>query len=264
MIQFSQAHRVESLHLQKTPKRVLSLVPSMTETLFEFDVEPVGRTSFCIEPSAKVGSVPVVGGTKSPSVGKIFALKPDLVIANLEENRKEDIDCLEEHCNVWVSFPCTLNETLQMLCEMTQLSPKETQARLLVQACEKSLQQKGTVGSVVSFAVAIWKNPWMFAGKNTYISNLISSCGGSNVVMQERYPEIDIETLQFRMPDIVFLPSEPYAFDVEDQRQLSDLLQVSKDRIVLIGGEDLTWPGLRLIQARKAIKEIFSRISETI
>lgn len=249
MLILRQANGTE-LSLPDVPRRIVSLVPSVTENLILFGVAPVGRTSFCIEPRDAVASIAVVGGTKTPNLKKIAALAPDLVIANKEENRREDVGALcAAGIPVWVTYPVDLEGTLALMEDLARLAGNGARAREILEesrACLARLPAPGTVRAF-TFAVPIWRDPWMLAGSDTYVAHLVSRVGGRNVAPAPRYPEVTLDGLVAARPDVVLLPSEPYAFAAADAEELN--ARFGRPVAVLFNGEDLCWSGPRMPRA---------------
>jgi ABC-type Fe3+-hydroxamate transport system substrate-binding protein len=258
---FHQAWGVSPLEISQRPSRVVSLVPSVTETLIQWGVMPVGRSSFCIEPQAKVADIQRVGGTKTPNLKRIAALKPDLVIANLEENQKADIQALQ-HMNipVWITYPEDMPSTLHYLQELRQLCATDcTQADAdlneFAQLVEASSDPKprGTMG------ILIWQEPWMAVGHETYTHHLMQAAGWSNAIPAPRYPTYTQAQLLETPMDVLLLPSEPYAFTSEHQAQWQQNLQQAGQHttVHLFHGENLFWSGPRAKVAIDALQALF-------
>lgn len=247
-----------SLKLNAKPKNIVSLVPSITENLILFGKMPVARTSFCIEPKEAVKSIPVIGGTKTPRVSKIISMKPDLVIANQEENIKEHIEEIQAAgIPVWVNFPKKVPDLIPLLEEVASLCENNSVSKLWIEKSKKMLDQKFTWKSKPKIATLIWKNPWMAVGKDTYTSDLIEFCGGENP-FEGRYPEITVESMKKAKPDILLLPTEPYEFEHEDL----EFWKQHVPHVMSFCGEDLLWSGTRLLAAVDSLTEICKRFDE--
>ncbi len=232
--------------LSKKPKRIISLVPSQTELLFYLglDCEVVGVTKFCVHPREKVASIQKIGGTKNIKLSAIENLSPDLIIANKEENRKEDIAFLEKKYPVWVSDVKSLPDAFQMIESLGELTGRKNKALELTDKIKKkksSLKRK-TLGKAVYF---IWKKPWMVAGKDTFINTMLEVAGFENVIEQERYPEVKLSDLKTLDIDYILLSSEPYPFKGKHVEELKDHFPISK--IKLVNGEFFSWYGNRLL-----------------
>lgn len=249
----------EILQLGARPLRIVSLVPSITENLILFGVTPVGRTSFCVEPKNRVEGIPVVGGTKTPKISRIIELQPDLVIANKEENVKEHVEALEkEGIPVWTTYPVTVDDTLLLMKNLEKVCGSSSFSRTIISDASAELSSPYKNNSVPSFTFAalIWKDPWMAAGKDTYINSMLEYIGGKNIFIgsSSRYQEIDIADVAKESPDLVLLPSEPYAFQQEHVEELK--VYSPNSFIALFCGEDLCWPGPRMLQTLNELKKI--------
>lgn len=228
--------------------RIVSLVPSLTELLFDLDLGEaiVGVTRFCIHPETAKQKTKI-GGTKSVKVDRVMALKPTLVIANKEENTKEDVEALRKQgIEVWVSDLNTLNDVYAFIEKLGQqlgiaqrANEMNAQIQLGFHTLEKVQQKK--------VLYLIWHDPIMSIGTDTFIHHLLSLCGYENVIEGTRYPSITEEQLQKLAPDYIFLSSEPYPF--KDKHISSYQKLVPQAKIVLVDGEMFSWYGSRLLHA---------------
>lgn len=231
------------VELPEKPNRIVCLVPSITELLFDLglDENVVGVTKFCIHPEAATQKKRI-GGTKQLKRAKIEALKPDLIIANKEENIQHQVEGLMEVCPVYISDVFDLNSCHEMIEQIGTLT--ET----LPLAQELSRKQTNLFEQVekkhLKVLYLIWKNPWMCAGIDTYISKMMQVLGWQNVQLSERYPELTISDMQRLNPDLILLSSEPYPFNEGHVNSLSEALSGIKVRAV--DGELFSWYGSRL------------------
>ncbi len=261
----------------RPPKRVVSLVPSETETVAVLaGIERLaGRTDFCIEP-AEVAEVPSVGGTKSIDVARVIALEPDLVLANQEENAKKPIEKLiEAGLTVHVSFPRTVTEGLAYLRSVAELLHVPPGAAPIRAADAAYDQAQARLPSMRRFRVfvPIWRDPWMTFDGRTFASDILDLCGYDNVFSDRprryplaadvgdatplsaealgdrdtRYPRTTLAEVEARRPALVLLPDEPYAFGEEDRLALAERLRGAIVR--LCDGKDLFWYGTRMAGA---------------
>ncbi len=235
------------------PKRIISLVPSQTELLFDLglDKEVVGLTKFCIHPIEKFATRTKVGGTKKINIEAIRALKPDLIIGNKEENTQEDIELLQQELPVWMSDINTLVQAQEMIIEIGAIVDRMPEAAYLnhlisdgfrdlqVLALQKKINAK--------VAYAIWKDPYMFAGQNTFINDIMQKVGLQSVINENRYPELTLQQLQERQPDFLLLSSEPYPFKDAHVEYLKEELPNTK--IMIADGEMFSWYGSRLVKS---------------
>jgi len=229
-------------------QRIISLVPSQTELLIDLigTERLAGRTKFCIHPGDRVGQVPVVGGTKQFNFEKIAEIQPDLIIGNKEENYKEGIERLQEDYPVWVSDISTIEDNFDMVKSLGQLvNATEKANQLIVDTREALTAVCGSMeGRVLYF---IWQNPFLVAGRNTFIDHLITYLGFENVCIQMRYPEMDRFILEKLKPEYVFLSSEPFPFKKKHINSFRELFPSAEIR--LVDGEMFSWYGSRLKQA---------------
>ena len=230
------------------PRRIVSLVPSQTELLFDLglDEQIVGITKFCIHPSTKVKTKTKVGGTKNFRVDIIQNLKPDLIIGNKEENYEEGIRLLEKDFPVWMSDIVTLSDALQMISSVGELTGTETSASSLINKINDSF---ATIRKAAPTKVLylIWKKPWMAVGTDTFIHSMLSEIGLTNVISKSRYPELTDEQLIQLDPGVIFFSSEPYPFKATHLAKLKELWPNSN--IQLVDGEMFSWYGSRLLKA---------------
>lgn len=236
------------------PKRIVSIVPSQTELLFDLglDDEVIGITKFCIHPIEKFASKTKIGGTKKLLIEKIRDLKPDLIIGNKEENTQSEIELLMQEFPVWMSDISNLEEamlTITQIGELVDRAPEAAYLNHLINAGFKDLQTLGEKAPFRGLWVAylIWKDPYMFAGKNTFIDDILRKIGLSNVIQQSRYPEIELSKLQNANCQLVFLSSEPYPFKQKHIEEIELILPNAK--VMLVDGEMFSWYGSRLVKA---------------
>ncbi|HEY2092623.1 MAG TPA: helical backbone metal receptor [Thermoanaerobaculia bacterium] len=227
--------------------RVVSLVPSLTETLFDLGAggDVVGITDWCIFPEGL--DLTRVGGTKNPRIDEIRALRPDIVYMNQEENLAKHARSIEEFARVHVSEPKSVDDVAALFRELGEIHDRDPQPLLdRLQAARQMPKRDFT------FAVAIWKKPWMWCGGDTYVSDLVEQAGGRNVLRdQSRYPAIDIADVVDLGADVIFLPDEPYAFTTEDAQA------IRKSRAVgPFPGHLFTWHGSRTILGLEFLKNL--------
>jgi ABC-type Fe3+-hydroxamate transport system substrate-binding protein len=229
------------------PSRVVSLVPSLTETLFDLGAGDAvaGITDFCIFPEGI--ERPRVGGTKNPRIDEIRALSPGLVYMNLEENIERHAKAIEEFAPVFVTEPKTIDDVSTLITTLGTIHRRTDRARELTAALEK---ERGSIAAF-TFAVPIWKKPWMWCGGDTYVSNLVASIGGTNVLAdRERYPSLAIEEVLALRPEVIFLPDEPYAFSAEDAAEIRGPRVIGP-----FPGHLFTWHGTRTILGLRFLRE---------
>ncbi len=237
-----------TVKLPKSPQRIISLVPSLTELLHDLDLNErvVGITKFCIKPESWFRSKTRVGGTKSVDFEKIKALNPDLIIANKEENTKEEIEALSRDYNVWISDINSYHEALIAIQKIADLCNKTKAGENLVLQIERN-RKTYTLPAPLNPKVIylIWRKPYMAVGTATYIHNILTLLGYQNCFLKERYQTITIDQIKALKPDTIFLSSEPYPFKTKDIEELKELLPNTECK--LVDGELFSWYGSRLL-----------------
>jgi ABC-type Fe3+-hydroxamate transport system substrate-binding protein len=235
-----------------TPCRIVSLVPSTTETLADLGLEDhvVGRTRYCVHPQPWVDGIPEVGGTKDPDAARIAALSPDLIVGNHEENKPAHFDVLDEIAPLWIAYPRDVDGSLADITALAALTGVPDAGRSLVDrvSAARAAFAAATEGRrPFRYAYLIWRGPCMAVNDDTFISALLAEAGGSNVfgARAERYPKVSLEELRDAEPDAIYLPSEPYHFTEEHIAELQDLAPLGR----LVDGELLSWHGSRLAAA---------------
>ena len=277
--------------VSRPPQRVVSLVPSVTESLFDLNLGDrlAAITDYCIHPADKVASLPRIGGTKNPDVQRIIQLKPDLVIANQEEYRKEDVDrLLEARIPVWVTFPKTVADAFNLLWNIMHVFDEPVmvpRVRLIEQTMDWvwRISEKRLEDQPCRVFVPIWLDPLMTFNAETYASDLLRICGGINVFAERerlyplkadlgeqapssepgrdtRYPRVTLDEVVAAQPDLILLPSEPFPFT---QSHLSlfaglDIPAAHNNRIEFIDGSLLTWHGTRIAHALNVLPALIS------
>jgi ABC-type Fe3+-hydroxamate transport system substrate-binding protein len=230
-------------------RRVVSLVPSVTETLFALGCgdRVAGRTTFCVHPADQVRAVPVVGGTKDPDVARIRELAPDLVLANREENRREDVEAMgRAGLRVHVSYPRDLASLASYLDALGALLGAEDQASATVEAIERARRSHRRPDRPARALYLIWREPWMAAGKDTFVDAMLAECGFENVAAGEgRYPAIDLSAYRDAGLDGVLLSSEPFPFGERHRAEVAARAGLPLARVQLVSGEAFSWFGCR-------------------
>lgn len=238
-----------SYSFEQPPGRIVCLVPSLTELLYYLglDEEVVGITRFCIHPQHWFRTKTRVGGTKDVHLERIDALQPDLIIANKEENNREQVEALRANYRVWVTEINTLADALDMIRQLGTITHRREKAAQLADTIEKDFQSLPAWPRLPALYL-IWRNPWMAAGADTFIDDLLSYAGFENVLKNEaRYPVLSDARLQELNPPVVLLSSEPYPFGTAHIREIRELLPHAQ--ILLADGELFSWYGSRLLQS---------------
>ncbi len=239
--------------LSYKPSRIISLVPSQTELLhyLGLETETIAITKFCIHPDDWFRHKTRIGGTKALDIEKIISLDPDLIIANKEENVKEQVEMLAENFPVWVTDVNDLTDAYKMIHDIGILTNKKKEASGLVDSIKikfDTLSQTFSTNNRIPVAYLIWKDPYMTIGGDTFISNMLEAAGMVNVFNnQTRYPEITLPQLKTMDFKLVLLSSEPYPFQQKHIEELQKELPGKK--IILVDGEMFSWYGSRLLQA---------------
>ena len=238
-----------TIQLDSFPKRIISIVPSQSELLWDLGLrdELCGITKFCVHPKLMYETINRVGGTKTLNLDLIKSLNPDLIIGNKEENEQSQIIELQKYYPVWMSDIVNLKDSLKMielLGDLTNTAEKAMQIKNGIELSFLSLKQKPK-----SVLYLIWKNPYMAAGKATFIGDMLAKMGLVNVIKDPngRYPEITIEEIKTLKPDYIFLSSEPFPFNEKHSIDFKKELPNSKPMVV--DGELFSWYGSRLLKS---------------
>lgn len=241
-----------ALTLVAPPARIVSLVPSVTETLFDLGLADriVGVTRFCVRPDAGVRGKTRVGGTKRLDLARIRALAPDLVIANKEENRREEVASLAADLPVYVQYPRTLAETAAEILRLGALTGTVERAGPLAGAVETARREVAARARAVRpirTAYLIWRNPYWVAGGDTYIDDMLATCGAANVFAgrAERYFPVRADQIAAAVPEVILLPDEPFPFAMRHSEELRAHPEIAAvgPRILLADGRLLSWHG---------------------
>lgn len=234
--------------------KIVSLVPSITELLCHLGLQKniVACTKFCIHPSHLKKSTQQIGGTKNPRVQDIIDLQPDIVMANKEENRKEDVEAISKHVNVHVSDINSLSDFKNFVNELGELMSLSAKVLAFNTRLDR-LNSNLSPGNKKSVVYLIWKAPYMAAGKGTYIDSVLNHCGFTNLITENRYPETDLEAIQQLKPDCIFLSSEPYPFKQQD---IAEMLAATGIDVKLVDGELFSWYSNRIFHLESHLKAL--------
>lgn len=257
-----------SVSLSAVPRSIVSLVPSLTEALFLMGLsrEIVGRTAYCVEPAGAVEHTPAVGGTKNPDIARIIDLRPDLVVASAEENVREHVEALiDAGLPLYVSLPKTVRRAIDELADIARLTgranaaqPWLSEASGIVETLERRLGRR----PAVRYFCPIWRRPYMVAGPDTYMSDLLRLCGGVNIfdAGPARYYPVELTEVAALSPELILLPNEPYPFadkHLAEIRAFDQVPAVQADRVHLIDGQWITWYGPRIASSLRAVAALF-------
>lgn len=250
-----------TVFLLSLPHRIISLVPSQTELLADLGLqeEVIGITKFCIHPSEWFRNKKRIGGTKLLNMDLIHQLQPDLILANKEENVKEQVEELAAHFPVWISDMHTLEGAYDMIREIGSITGKSAAAARIIAQVKAGFAALPVPPRKPKAAYLIWKSPYMTVGNDTFIHSMLDMAGYENAFANSsRYPVITIEELQASACEYLFLSSEPYPFSQKHIDELQPFLPDTK--ILLVDGEMFSWYGSRLIHAPAYFKSLASSI----
>ena len=280
-----------TVYISPHPQRLVSLVPSLTEILFDFGrgAEVVGITDYCTEPALEVAQKTRIGGTKNPDLTAILALQPDLVFAVAEENRRDDVAHLEAAgVPVYVFEPTTVRDGINLLWRVAEIVACREAVAPSLQAIEDIYAETQALTAArlsVRVFCPIWKDPYMTINAGTYVHDVLRVCGGDNIFADRdrrfplaadlgqqpertgsrdaerdrRYPRVTLDEMAALRPDVILLPDEPYVFseaDVADFTAFTDVPAVSEQRIHLIDGKVLSWYGPRIGRSLRTLRAL--------
>lgn len=251
----------DEVEIKEQPQRIISLVPSQTELLFDLGLDDrvIGITKFCVHPEEWFRSKNRIGGTKDVDIDAVKSLNPDLIIGNKEENTLKDIKALRKIAPVWMSDVNDLEQSIEMIKsigEICKVSPRANEVSKQIADNFNSLDSNIKGKSVLYF---IWKKPYMVAANDTFIDSILTNQLGLKNVMsdEKRYPNIELTDVK-NSPDYVFLSSEPYPFKEKHKEEISEIFPNAK--VVLVDGEYFSWYGSRLIKAPAYFKELCEKL----
>jgi len=278
------------------PQRVISLVPSMTETLFDLGIGErlIAVTDYCTRPEDKTKALPKIGGTKNPDIEKIISMKPDLVLMNREENRLADHEALTKAgFQTWVTEPRTAFDALNILWDVMDIfeAPHfSARVREIERAYDYTeLAMRSESIEPLTVFIPIWKDPWMTINKDTYIHDILSVCGAHNVFAERerlfplradlgeeeaksvegrdtRYPRVTLDEVVAKQPQAVILPDEPYSFTEDDKAIFAelDIPAAKHNHIYVVDGSLISWHGTRIATALQELPPLFDKIRKDI
>lgn len=239
------------VRLPQQPQRIVCLCPSLTETLWALGLaeQLVGRTRYCIHPQPQIESVASVGGTKQVGFDALHAVQPDLIIAEKEENRREDVEAMSQHWPVYVCDIQNLQQAHAAIAQLGDVCARADQAATLNQRIEQAWQRLPILQPPRRVLYLIWRKPWMAAGRDTYIDAVLNRLGMVNVAatLEGRYPQIETKQLAELGADLCLLSSEPFPFGRQHEEELAPLMPGTQMRCV--DGEMFSWYGVRMLPA---------------
>ncbi|HEX6332980.1 MAG TPA: helical backbone metal receptor [Flavisolibacter sp.] len=243
------------------PQRIVSLVPSQTELLYELGLNErvAAITKFCIHPDAWFRTKVRIGGTKNPDISRIRELRPDLVLANKEENGKETVELLALEFPVWTSDISTLEDALAMIAAVGDMTGTTPRAAELVVAIQNNFVDLAHAKSRRRTCYLIWKDPWMTIGGDTFIHDMLERAGFDNMfAASRRYPETSVSFLRENHCELLLLSSEPYPFRGKHVQELKK--ELPGTQVLCVDGEYFSWYGSRLVHA----PAYFAKLQEEI
>ena len=246
-----QDHTGKLFSLPTAPLRIISLVPSITELLYDLDLEDrvVGITKFCVHPEAWFRNKIRIGGTKNIHTEKVRQLQPDLIIANKEENVKEQIEELEKFSPVYTTVVDSVTSAIQMIRDIGNITDTAGKANEIADRVH-DLLKKPIWQSHIRTLYLIWKEPYMGAGGDTFINDMMEHAGLKNVIRHlNRYPSLSEDEIKECNPELILLSSEPYPFKEKHICELQGICPAAK--IMLADGEMFSWYGSRMIDANE-------------
>jgi ABC-type Fe3+-hydroxamate transport system substrate-binding protein len=263
-----------AVDLARPPRRIVSLVPSITETLCGLGLADalVGITVYCVEPRAVVSTKTRIGGEKNPDLEKIRGLEPDLVIANIEENLRNHIETLRSwSIPVWVTYPRTVAEGIRLIADLGSVTGTEARASTMVREIEplyERVLETAARRRPVAVFYPIWRGPYMTINRDTYIHDMLRVCGGRNVFgdRSERYPTVTLDEVAAQRPAVILLPDEPFRFrraHLADFAGYADVPAVRDGRIHLVDGKPFSWHGPRIADALRLLPALIDPAATT-
>ena len=259
---FFQDQTGRNIDIRQIPTKIISLVPSQTELLFDLGLEEEvkGITKFCVHPEKWFRSKTRIGGTKKLDLKKIHDLQPDLIIANKEENEKEQVEVLAKKFPVWISDVRNLNQAMEMIVSVGLITGKIDSAKKIASEINKNFSELNPLNKKIKTAYLIWRDPYMTIGSDTFIHDMMLRIGLENIFRdRSRYPVTSIEELNVLNCEFILLSSEPYPFSEKHRNEIQQILPQTK--IALVDGEMFSWYGSRLLKApayfQKLQKQLF-------
>ncbi|TWI85400.1 ABC-type Fe3+-hydroxamate transport system substrate-binding protein [Lacibacter cauensis] len=246
------------------PRRVVSLVPSLTELLYSLQLEDevVGITKFCVHPEHWFRTKQRVGGTKNADIAAIQSLQPDLVIASKEENVREQVEAIEAFCPVYCSDISNLEDAYQAIAQIGMLTHRSAKAEELIEQLKANFAQLKPATKKMRCVYLIWNNPYMSVGGDTFINDMLTKAGFENVLQEKlRYPEIDLEQIASLDVEVILFSSEPFPFKQQHLEALATAWQqqIPQQNLPLlrnVDGEMFSWYGSRLLYATEYFKKL--------
>ena len=249
------------VRIERPVQRIISLVPSITELLYDLGLADriVGRTKFCVHPATQVARAQIVGGTKNFHIERIETLKPDLILANKEENDRDRVLQLSTTFPVWVSDVKTLDDALDMIRAVGELTSTDQLAREMADTIAKGFATLPPAGTGRRTAYCIWKDPWMFAGGDTFIHSMLHAAGFDNAFQdQARYPTAELPELLTSGVELLLLSSEPFPFREKHVKFIRQ--QFPEVQVLTVDGTYFSWYGSRLAKSPAYFRSLLHNV----
>lgn len=248
--------------LNSQPGKIISLVPSITELLYDLGLEDniVGITRYCIHPAKALKTKTIVGGVKGLNTDKIQNLNPDLIIANKHENDYEEVTHLTKTTSVYASDIRSLNDALEFIKDIGDLTNTSEKAHNLINKIKQEFNRLSKE-AITTALYLVWKDPYIVASPETFISDIMQQAGFSNYLQKKQekpYPELSIEEIQRLTPPVILLPSEPYTYTEKDREEMQKLFPNTK--LLPVDGELFCWFGSRLQYAPEYFRRLSSKV----
>ena len=247
----------------ENPQKIISLVPSISELLYELNLakETVGITKFCIHPSIWYHTKEKIGGTKNLQIEKIKCLQPDLIIANKEENTKEQVEILARLFPVYLTDVNNYEEAIKMIEDVGKITSRVVDAVQLTKVIQSGFNLIKKPFKQIKTVYFIWKDPYMSVGGDTFINDMMSRLGLQNIFGHyKRYPEVTLQNVISAKPQLILLSSEPYPFKQKHITEIQAYLPNTK--ILLVDGEMFSWYGSRMKYMPEYFNNLLTEISE--
>lgn len=238
--------------------RIVSVVPSQTKLLYDLSLENevLGITKFCIHPAEWKNNKAVIGGTKNLNINKIIQLKPNLIIANKEENVRTQIEILAAETTVFLTDVNNFDDALQMILQLGQLTGRIQLSESIVDNIQKGFMVNEQLTFKPSKAVyLIWNDPMMSVGGDTFINSMMAKAGFENMFAHlQRYPVVSPEMISDSQAEYLLLSSEPYPFNEKHIVAFRSLFP--KLKVILVDGESFSWYGSSMIETSGYFRQL--------
>lgn len=253
-------HFGKTIQITSPPKRIVSLVPSITELLHDLGLQDqiVGRTKFCIFPTKGYPCAKVIGGTKNVHINLVKELNPDLVIANKEENVKDQVEEILKFSSTFTTVVKTRDDALKMIKDIGIITSTETKANHLIKELNNDFEVNQT-SDKIKVLYLIWKDPYMTVGGDTFISHFLSCFGFENCYShQQRYPSIDLNDIDKIAPDLIMCSSEPFPFNESHAKEITDQTGI---KTILVDGSYCSWYGSRMLKSQNYLRQLSNKLA---